>query len=132
MDGFESSAWPRFVRFTAFTRDWERLGLDEAALRSLETEILKDPGRSPMIPGTGGLRKIRFAEPRSGRGKRGAYWVCHANFPEFGPVALAAVFGKNERADLTKADRDAIATIIRAYRAELEREIGRQEPEGGR
>jgi hypothetical protein len=133
MDRFEPSAWPRFVRFAAFTRDGEQLGLDEAALRALEIEILKDPNRSPVIPGTGGLRKIRFAEPGSGRGKRGAYRVCYVYFPEFGTVALAAVFGKNQRADLTKADRNTIAAVIQAYRAELEREAGRhREPEGGR
>jgi hypothetical protein len=131
VDQFDPSEWPRFVRFAAFTRDWERLGLDEAALRALEIEILKAPDRAPVIPGTGGMRKLRFAEPGSGQGKSGAYRVCYTDFPEFGTVALAAVFGKNEKADLTKADRNAIATVIRAYRAELEREAGRHRtPEG--
>jgi hypothetical protein len=46
-------------------------------------------------------------------------------FPEFGTVALAVVFGKNEKDNLTTADRNAIAAIIRAYRAELEREFRR-------
>jgi mRNA-degrading endonuclease RelE of RelBE toxin-antitoxin system len=130
VDQFDPANWPRFVRFAAFTRDWERLGLDEAALRALEIEILNDPDRPPVIPGTGGLRKLRFAEPGSGRGKRGAYRVCYAYFPEYGTVALAAVFGKNEKADLTKADRNAIATVIQAYRAELEQEAtGHRTPE---
>ena len=70
MDLFQPEEWPRFVRFPAFTRDWERLGLDDAALRALELEILKDPGPPPVIRGTGGLRKLRFAESGSGRGKK--------------------------------------------------------------
>jgi mRNA-degrading endonuclease RelE of RelBE toxin-antitoxin system len=133
VDLFRPEEWPRFVRFPAFTRDWERLGLNDAALRALETEILKDPSKSPVIQGTGGLRKIRFSEPGSGRGRSGAYRVCYASFPEFGTVALVVIFGKAEKDNLTKADRNAIAKVITQYRAELEREFGRrQRPAGGR
>jgi hypothetical protein len=123
VEAFRPEAWPRFVRFPAFTRDWERLGLDDAALRALEFEILKGPDRPPVIRGTGGLRKIRFAEPGSGHGKRGAYRVCYVVFPEFGTIALVAVFDKSDQSDLTQADRNAIALMIKAYRAELEREF---------
>jgi len=128
---FKPEDWPRFVRFPAFTRDWERLGLSDAALRALEIEILKDPTRAPVIRGTGGLRKLRYVEPGAARGKRGAFRVCYAVFPEFGTVALAVVFGKNEKDNLTTADRDAIAAIIGSYRVELEREFRRgREQEG--
>ena len=126
MDPFKPEEWLRFVRFPAFTRDWERLGLDDTALQALETEILRDPTRPPVIRGTGGLRKIRFAAPGSGRGRSGAYRVCYVDFPEFGTVALVVVFGKNEKDNLTPADRKAIAAAIQAYRAELEREFGRE------
>jgi hypothetical protein len=84
------------------------------------------PSRPPVIQGTGGLRKIRFTEPGSGRGKSGAYRVCYAYFPEFGTVALVVIFGKNEKDNLTKADRNAISAVIARYRAELEREFGRR------
>ena len=113
----------RFVRFPAFSRDWERLGLDDIALRLLESEILRAPDRAPIIRGTGGLRKPRFAEPGSGRGKRGAYRICYVVFPEFGTIALVAVFGKAEKSNLTQADCRAIASVIKSYRAELEREF---------
>lgn len=129
MQGFEPAEWLRFVQFAAFTRDWERLGLDDEALRALELEILKAPTRSPVIRGTGGLRKLRFAPPGSGRGKRGAYRVCYAHILEFGTVALVVAFGKNERDDLIPADRDAIAAVIRAYRDELAREAEYRESE---
>lgn len=123
VEDFRPEEWPRFVRFPAFSRDWERLGLDDAALRALEIEILKGPSRAPVIPGTGGLRKIRFTDPGSGRGKRGAYRVCYAFFPEYGTIALVIVFGKSEKDDLTKADRNAIARMVMSYQAELEREF---------
>jgi hypothetical protein len=130
---FKPDDWPRFVRFPSYSRDWERLGLDDSSLRALELEILKDPTRAPVIQGTGGLRKIRFAGPVSARGKSGSYRACYTRFPEFGTVALIVVFGKNEQHDLTKADRNAIATVIRAFRAELERDRrSLQEREGQR
>jgi hypothetical protein len=93
---FRPEDWPRFVRFPAFVRDWDRLGLGDAALRALELDILRDPDRAPVIRGTGGLRKLRFTEPRSGRGKRGAYRVCYALFPEFGrsPWSPSSTRGK--------------------------------------
>jgi hypothetical protein len=52
-------------------------------------------------------------------------------FPEFGTVALAVVFGKNEKDTLTAADRKAIAEVLRAYRDELERESGQGREGGG-
>jgi hypothetical protein len=39
MDPFKPEDWLRFVRFPAFTRDWERLGLSDADLRALEVAI---------------------------------------------------------------------------------------------
>jgi hypothetical protein len=130
-DPFRPEEWPRFVRFPAFTRDWDHLGLDDAALRALEIKILKAPGKPPVIRGTGGLRKIRFTEPGSGRGKSGAYRVCYVHFPEFGTVALVVIFGKNEKDNLTKADRTAISAAIARFRAELEREFGRRPRSSG-
>jgi hypothetical protein len=132
MEPFKPEDWLRFVRFPAFTRDWERFGLSDADLRALEAAILKDPTRAPVVRGTGGLRKLRFAKPGAARGKSGAFRICYAVFPDFGTVDLVVVFGKNEKEDLTTADRNAVAAVIRAYRAELEREFHRgQGQEGG-
>jgi mRNA-degrading endonuclease RelE of RelBE toxin-antitoxin system len=125
---FDPEKWPRFVRFPSFTRDWEHLGLDDADLQSLELEILQDPTRAPVIQGTGGLRKIKFAGLRAARGKSGAYRICYVHFPEFGTVALAVIFGKREKDNLNLADRHAISAVVETYRKELEREFGWRQP----
>jgi hypothetical protein len=125
VDQFDPEKWPRFVWFPAFLRGWERLGLDAEDLRALEQEILKGPTRAPVIKGTGGLRKLRYSGRKSTRGKSGASRVCYVHFPEFGTIALAAVFGKNEKDDLSSVDRHAIAAMIKAYREELETEFSR-------
>jgi hypothetical protein len=72
------------------------------------------------------LRKIRFAGSREARGKSGAYRICYVYFPEFGSIALAVVFGKNEKDNLNQADRRAISAVVEAYRKELETEFGRR------
>ena len=123
MDPYDPGKWPRFVWFPAFLRDWERLGLDDEDLRSLEIEILEEPTRAPVIKGTGGLRKLRFSGRKSIRGKSGSNRVCYVHFPEFGTIVLAVVFGKNEKDDLSPTDRRAISAIIRAYREEIETEF---------
>ena len=126
VDQFDPEKWPSLVWFPSFLRDWERLGLDDEDLRALEQEILEEPTRAPVIKGTGGLRKLRFSGRKSTRGKSGANRVCYVHFPEFGTIALAVVFGKNEKDDLSSADRHAIAAIIRAYREELEADFSRR------
>ncbi len=78
-----------------------------------------------------GCGRSGSSSPGAGRGKSGAYRVCYAVFPEFGTVALAVVFGKNEKDTLTAADRKAIAEVLRAYRDELERESGQGREGGG-
>ena len=103
MGPFDPEKWPRFVRFPSFTRDWERLGLDDADLQSLEHEILINPTRSPVIQGTRGLRKIRFSGLRAARCKSGSYRVCYVYLPEFGTVAIVVIFGKSEKDNLNHA-----------------------------
>ncbi|QQR79526.1 MAG: hypothetical protein IPJ69_09190 [Deltaproteobacteria bacterium] len=44
-------------------------------LRLIQNEILKDPHRGTVIPGLGGLRKIRIGDVEKGKGKRGGYRV---------------------------------------------------------
>ncbi len=64
-----------------------------------------------MIPGTGGLRKVRIG--RDGSGKRGGarviYYFYDANFP----VVLMALYAKNEKADLTARDKKGLAVALK-------------------
>lgn len=120
------------VPFPPFLRDWERLGLDDTALRALEQELIDSRETGPVIEGTGGLRELRFSPPGSGRGKSGSYRVCHAYFPGYGTVALFVAFGKNERSDLSPAQARATAAALKAFEAELRYRIERASEGRGR
>jgi len=104
--------WLRFVQIDPFPRMWSRLGLEDDNLRALEIGIMAAPWSYPVIPGTSGLRKLRFTTPDLGRGKSGSYRVYYVYLPEYGTVWLMAVIAKGEQADLTKADENALAKVI--------------------
>src|SRR5437667_10691403 len=59
-----------FVETSVFTKRLARLGLEDA-LRGLQLELLENPTAGDLDPGTGGLRKVRMADPTRGKGKRG-------------------------------------------------------------
>src|SRR3954470_20377991 len=83
-----------FVYLGSFLDDWADLGLSETDLEALERALLDRPEAGAVVQGTGGLRKLRFAPARSGRGKSGSERVCYALFPRPGLVLMVAVYGK--------------------------------------
>ncbi len=117
---WEASEWPTFLHLDLFDDEWSDLGLEDDDLRELQSQILESPERYPVVPGTGGLRKIRFAPSREARGKSGAYRVGYVRFREFGFILLVTAWGKNDKSDLSASDRSAIAAIVREIRRALE------------
>ena len=71
-----------------------------------------------VIPGAGGLRKVRFGF--GGRGKSGGARIIYLFSGEGLPVFLIAAFAKNEKANLTAAERNAlgrmVGEVIKSYR----------------
>ncbi len=103
-----------FVEMDGFRDDWEQLRLDdENDDWALQILIMCDPKGSPVIKGTGGLRKIRFAPEGWNVGKRGAVRVCYVYFPEHWVVLLVAAYSKNEKDDLTNKEKKEIRTYLK-------------------
>ena len=103
-----------FVETRAFTARLRQLISDEQ-YRLLQLHLAADPTASPVIPGTGGLRKLRWAAP--GRGKRGGLRLIYFHHARSDTILLLFAFAKNERADLTSAQRDALRQVVeREYR----------------
>ena len=94
-----------FVELDAFTSHWSRLGLTDDDLAALQILIMGNPAGPPVIRGTGGVRKMRFAAMAATRGKSGGLRVCYTYFKRYGLVLLATVYAKNEESDLTAAQR---------------------------
>jgi hypothetical protein len=116
---WKASEWPTFLHLDIFDDEWSDLGLGDDDLQELQSAILASPERSPIVRGTEGLRKLRFAPSREARGKRGAYRVGYVRFREFGFILLVTIWGKNDKSDLSARDRNAIAAIVRDIRRAL-------------
>jgi hypothetical protein len=69
-----------------------------------------NPESGEIIPETGGVRKIRWALP--GRGKRGGARVIYYYHGERVPVFLPAAYAKNEKANLSMAERNAMKRLV--------------------
>ena len=80
--------------------------------------IAADPKCGDLIQGTGGVRKVRIA--LMGRGKSGGARVIYFFHDKTIPVYLLAMFTKNEKANLTKAERNTLKTattaIVKAWK----------------
>ena len=111
-----------FVESSHFTKSWNELGLnDEADLSTLQIAIMSNPQMGNVVAGTGGLRKMRFSTPAQGRGKRGAYRVCYVYFEEYDVAYLMLIYMKNEKDDLSSAEKRKIKELIEGIGEELER-----------
>jgi mRNA-degrading endonuclease RelE of RelBE toxin-antitoxin system len=71
--------------------------------------LARDPMGGDVIPGLGGVRKLRFA-PR-GRGKSGGFRVIYYMLTESKPILALLIYGKNEQSDLSPAQRKMVAAL---------------------
>lgn len=73
--------------------------------RSLLVDYLAyNPAAGDLIPGTGGVRKLRWG--LEGRGKRGGARVVYFHHDAGMPLFALTAYAKNERADLSQQDRN--------------------------
>jgi hypothetical protein len=63
-----------------------------------------NPTSGDLIPGTGGVRKLRWG--LEGRGKRGGARVVYFHHDASMPLFALTAYAKNERADLSQQDRN--------------------------
>ncbi len=108
-----------FIQTKEFSRKWDDLGLDDEILRKLEIDIMKNPDKYPIIQGTGGLRKARIVIDDN-KGKSGGARVCFVDFVFAETVYLITVYGKKEKANLSKGERNNIKKVIEMIRKSLE------------
>ena len=73
--------------------------------------VAYEPTCGDIIPGSGGLRKVRIG--RDGIGKRGGTRVVYYFYNQDFPILLLALYAKNEKSDLTTAERREFAASMR-------------------
>lgn len=105
---------PTVVETSAFTRKAAKL-LTAEEYADLIFYLARYHRAGDEIPGTGGVRKLRFGA--FGRGKSGGVRAIYYFYDESTPLYAIFLYGKNEQADLNSAQKKevkAFAAIIKA------------------
>ena len=105
-----------FIETPSFTKKWYSLGFTDDDLAELQQYLIKNPEAGDIMVGTGGLKKIRYAF--EGRGKSGSARVCYVDFAVFEKNYLIQVFSKDEKANLSTAEKNAVKKVISVLKAE--------------
>jgi RelE toxin of RelEB toxin-antitoxin system len=107
------------VETPSYLADAERLFSPEERVTIVD-RLATDPTCGAVIPGSGGIRKVRFGF--GGRGKSGGARVIYLFRGENLPLFVLAVFAKNEKANLSAAERNALGKLA----ADMTERYGRQ------
>ena len=106
-----------FIEAPRFHRRWFELGFTEDDLLELQLLLLDNPKIGPVMKDTGGLRKMRFAF--SHRGKSGSVRILYIDYEERERILLLNLFSKNEKENLSQAERNQIKKAMKALEKEL-------------
>ena len=102
------------VETSAFVRRAQKL-LSTEEHEDLLFFLALHPQSGDEIPGTGGVRKVRYAA--RGKGKSGGVRVIYYFFDEENPLYAIFLYGKNEQANLTPAQKQVVAALAATLKA---------------
>ncbi len=115
-----------FIETPAFTRHVSSY-LNDEAYRALQAALARNPQAGDLMPGTGGFRKIRWADPRRGKGRRGGLRIIYYYFEGDQQIWLMTLFDKNEASDLSPRQKKALkAAVAEEFEARKARREGRR------
>ena len=86
--------------------------LTDDDLSALQIEIMLNPLDAPVISGTGGVRKLRFAPQSRSAGKSGGARVLYAVFPKHSVAVLAAVYSKRQQQSIGPDEKKSLKRIL--------------------
>ncbi len=98
------------IETSVFTRQVVEL-LSSNEYRQLQMALILHPEMVTIIPGSGGLRKVRWS--LSGRGKRGGVRVIYYWAVPNDQLLMLLIYAKSERDNLTPAQLKVLLKIIK-------------------
>jgi len=110
----------QFIEAPAFSRYREDY-LDDEGFRKLQQALSGNPEEGDLIPGAGGIRKLRWSDVRRGKGKRGGLRIVYYCFLSDEEIWLLTLYGKDEASDLSKDEKVQLKRALEAERAALKR-----------
>jgi hypothetical protein len=96
------------VELPEFQRKSDKL-LSNSERLSIINYLAAHPAAGDIMQGTGGIRKLRWSA--QGKGKSGGVRVIYYHHNESMPLFLLTLFGKGEKANLSKSERNDLAKL---------------------
>lgn len=104
------------IETPGYLADAKSAGMTDDERQLAVNTVAADPAGGDLIVGTGGARKVRIAG--RGKGKSGGYRIVTFFGGGDIPVFLLAVFSKGDRANLSKAERNMLASELAGLAAD--------------
>lgn len=101
-----------FIELPPFERHRQEY-LDDDDFKALQQELMQNPEAGDVITGTGGLRKLRFADKKRGKGKRGGLRVIYYWWVSADQFWLFTLYNKDEASDLSAEERKILADLLK-------------------
>lgn len=96
------------VELPEFRKKSDKL-LSDSEREGVINYLSAHPASGDIIQGTGGIRKLRWSA--GGKGKSGGVRIINYFYNDLLPLFLLSLFGKGEKANLTKAERYDLAKL---------------------
>ena len=100
--------------------------LDDESYRALQRLLLNAPEAGDVMPGTGGFRKLRWEDPRRGKGKRGGLRIIYYYLPADRQIWFFTIFGKDEAVDLSHEEKKVLKRAIQTELALRRKSVDRK------
>lgn len=98
-----------FIEIPIFTKYLENY-LDDDNYRELQSFLMEQPTAGDVIPGTGGLRKLRWSI--DGRGKRSGIRVIYYWYTAKDQIYFLTLYAKNEMTDLSNDEKNMLKKML--------------------
>jgi hypothetical protein len=106
-----------FIIAKIFDKRWDEMDLTDEDLRLLQNHIMLNPDTGDIIKGTGGLTKLRWVLPNTG--KSGGIRVLFVDFVRQETVILVNCYSKSEKDNLTDKEKAMYKELIKEIGKEL-------------
>lgn len=99
-----------FIESSSFTKAVYEYLSDEG-YKDLQTRLVDQPHLGKVIPGCGGIQKIRWAQKGKLHGKRGGVRVFYLYIEELSHIHLLAILEKGKKEDLSPKEKETLKIL---------------------
>lgn len=115
-----------FIETQVFSQKLLKLMARDDEFSRFQDELMKSPNQGVVIPGSGGLRKVRWSESARGKGKRSGLRIIYLHLEAARRIYLITLYSKDEKDDLSSEDKRIFRTLSEAIQAEVKKRRRRE------